>query len=1226
MAVTMLTRALMGSAAPSDEPVPPTGPAPAPAPKPAAKRLTPKDVAQYIFEGTFGSSTATPRTPPQKYNPGGQSSGNSPRPSVSIQQAGGAFSSVDDALQGLRKRVSDGDVVIPGFGSVLGDETRELDFLRNYSAGELSKMRKTRAGGRPERVVPAGTAGAGVVTAGSQAGTQHVVPRFTFNVSPTIDVNQFTRGLPSAIEHIDAFTAGNPKVKSPAAFLSAYGSYAQGDAKGTDPVLKQLSEAYTKNQGNQVAQDAVANVSKAYGMLLRSSQNALQNGWDANALGDAYKVWASSANSLLGAIGKGDTATIKAQTKQFNDGQEYGVLGAIRSDRTKAEFDEVASKTDEPSKMRWLSDKPVPQGDNQAQMIDAVKRAGIKVAVNELLGEFRKPNGGTSPADQAYTAKGNLIEALALHPQSPLSRILEENVSGALSDLNTKNPKMVASLASTLRSQFGGKAGSGQEGANTFDANVAKQLGVPEFLKTNVGLLFGGRAGNATQGANFSRAANLAVKELQRGTNTNWNRVADLMRPYLSSTDFDMILPRSGVSREARVPTGKVDQTGAPIVKTKTEQYSPDVQQTKLYTQAFKDMTGLDLGVTNTGRTNIPNFGKQAFNVIADIKDSNPELYQYLLERTMAAAPGGRTDIGNQKGKGRTKLSVEGSAPAEGPVRPGDAPPTAKTGRNTFSTDVNRPLDLKLANAIWHSITSPVRPNDYVPGSEDMNNGGKHPSVGEMLAKIADSSQTFKNVLAHPTKPTEIGTAVTRGQEQGRIDKATVVKPEGERVTRNDTDRLVTFFTDFDGLHPSTMEGITANKEGTPAQRRLYEIMSNPAKKAAWAEFTALEKKAISALGSDFVEGGSYGQTRVSGSNKNKSTAAINTEMSAIADQLIGNDIKDPEAYRVTKGKLMNYLGSLSDKARTQSGLDVPLLDKFNSMVQRFGATPETFSAFNPVGRVADTKMPGDLTWPEAQRMAGAIEALVRVHGSNQQKELLTRKEGDERQRGHKVLVQLANNPTRVLQIVEDLREKAGMPAKQGPDRPRSNVNRPTEDAALRAGGPRQGKDALWNSVLGAVNTALGVKGPDAIGDKGPQGKAYQEPGVPVRDEPVWQPFMANRGGNSPANATKWYTDWVKWASDTFTPGSQERTLALKLGRDLATGTTVDQAKRKHSDDDNFLPILRRAKIDGFPVDSVKTSGTGRTRSLVKAGKVLSVGGLITGGAMTGRQGVRNTR
>jgi hypothetical protein len=348
--------------------------------------------------------------------------------------------------------------------------------------------------------------------------------------------------------------------------------------------------------------------------------------------------------------------------------------------------------------------------------------------------------------------------------------------------------------------------------------------------------------------------------------------------------------------------------------------------------------------------------------------------------------------------------------------------------------------------------------------------------------------------------------------------------------------------------------------------------------------------------------------------------------MSAIADQLIGDDIKDPEAYRVAKGKLMNYLGSLSDKARTQSGLDVPLLDKFNAVVQRFGATPETFSAFNPVGRVADTKMPGDLTWAEAQRMAGAIEALVRVHGSNQQKELLTRKEGDERQRGHKVLVQLASNPTRVLQIVEDLREKAGMPVKQGPDRPRSNVSRPTEDAALRAGGPRRGKDALWHSVLGAVNTALGVERPAEIGDKGPQGKGYQDPGAPVRDEPVWQPFMANRGGNSPANATKWYTDWVKWASDTFTPGSAERTLALKLGRDLATGTTVDQAKRKHSDDENFLPILRRAKIDGFPVDSVKTSGTGRTRSLLKPGKVLGVGGLITGGALTGKQGVRNTR
>jgi len=57
--------------------------------------------------------------------------------------------------------------------------------------------------------------------------------------------------------------------------------------------------------------------------------------------------------------------------------------------------------------------------------------------------------------------------------------------------------------------------------------------------------------------------------------------------------------------------------------------------------------------------------------------------------------------------------------------------------------------------------------------------------------------------------------------------------------------------------------------------------------------------------------------------------------MSAIADQLIGNDIKDPEAYRVTKGKLMNYLGSLSDKARTQSGLDVPLLRQ----IQLHGAT-----------------------------------------------------------------------------------------------------------------------------------------------------------------------------------------------------------------------------------------------------------------------------------------------
>jgi len=1232
MPVTMLTKALMGSAAPV-EPTAPVEPAGAPAPPQGARKVTAIDLARFIHEGVSSTSTGTPRMPVQKVRHGGSAPGMTPRIPVTVKTTGGKYANDDEALGAFAKMIDIGEVAPPiGYsGATQGDPQKQIDFLRRIAEPELNKIRKSTSvvraqqGGVTTPAVPSGQTGQGVVKQGSARTTQHVVPRTTFTVNPSINVQQFATGLPSVIEHVDAFTSGNKGIKSVGSWLSNYATYQGTDAGHGDATLKQIADAYMSNKGNQAAQDALTEVAKAYTGFLRSSKTALQNGWSAADLGTAYKQWANKANTLLGAIQTKDTTSLKAQTRSFGESQQLGILGAIRTDKTKSEWDDLSGQTDDAEAIKFHADRPQVKADTNADMVDAIKRAGVTVAKNQLMSQFTGQGNvpGSSQASRSYTAKANLIEALAFHPQSPLNRILTEQVTNAVDGLRTSNPKMLAELAGVLRARSGGGAGKG-EAANTFDANVAKRLKVPEMLMTNVGLLFSGRQGNATDEANFDRAANLAVKELQRGAKTNWNRVTQLLQPYVSQKDFDMMFPRSNVQRTMNVPDG-LDEQGNVQTKPKTDVYVPTVASTKLHMAAFKDMTGIDLGTTNTGGTNIPNYGKRAFNVLQEVQDTDPELYKYLVERTMKAAPGGRMDVGDVKGKGRTLKSTTGVAPAEGPVRPGDAAPTATTGRTTFATDLNRPLDINLANAIWHSVLNPQRPHDYEPGKPHSGLGAKNPNPGELLARISDTSKTFADVLKHPVTPVNVEDSVTRGQEQQRINAATVKKTDAPAMTTASISQLSEYYDHFRGLHPTDLTGIVAKKDGNEAQRRLYEIQQNPKELAMWKAYGELEQQAITSLGKQHVEGGAHGQTVVGTQGRGKTTRAIGNEINRVADELIGSSIKDPDEYRRVKGGLINYLSSLSDKARSSSGMDLGLLDKFQNMFDRYKGNMSVFEDFNPVGRVGDTKLPDNITWAEATKMASAIEALVRKHGSKFQKELLTLGTDDARGAGHKVLRELSSNPARVFSIVDDLREQAGMPATSRPAAPRSNISRPTEDAALRKG-TRSPSEQLAHELTRGAKASAGVDEPAAIGDKGPTGKGYQKPGAPVRDQIVWQPFMSRNGPNSVRNAYQWYQDFVQMIGDNFAPGTPLRQLGFNIARKLTTGESIDRIISGNADDPNLDKVLKTAKREGFPVEARAARRGGLVRAVTKGGKVLGVGGLATSAALQGEQGIRGQR
>lgn len=1164
---------------------------------------TPADVAGAVNARTTSSTTGTPRVPVVPVRHGGVAPGMTPRVSVSVQQHGMAQSD-DEALRSINQQFIKGEVPAPAGWRQAKTEKDQLAFLRTMSQPELDKLRKPN----PPASTPAPPSARGqravsrMAPVGVNTQTTHVVPRATFTLPTQVDIGSIVRTLPSTLQHLDAVQAGNPQATNVHKLLYAYhdqfGKPGQMGKAKSDPLLSRIAETYVQNSGNSVAQNAIASIAKGYTSFLRAAENATKNGWNTKDIGDAYNHFTTNANDLLHSLGTADTGSIKSQASAFNLALEKGVLGAMRQSYSKNEFDELASKTDEPHAMHFKPDQPVVQGNLLEQATNAVKRAGVTVAVNKLTSEFRKP--GMAPnsnfMDAATTAKGQLIEALAFHPESPLNKILTEQIQSSISGIEKTNGGTLQRLASAIRAGKSGGAHTGGDVANTFDANIAKQLNIPDFLMSNIGLHFGGRTNAGGYAGGFVPRVTTAINELRKGLNTNWTVVADALRPYLSDKDFDMIMPRTGHTREFK----STNKRGEPV--STQVNYSPSVEKQKLYTDAFAEITGVPL--TASGKnTGIPNYGPRALQILQEVQKNNPTLFAALEERSLKAPKHG-LDVGDVSGQGKGVQRVYTNKSGEA------------TGAQTYNANADVALNQSRANAIWYSLTRPQRAHDYVPGKVNVTSGIVNQTPGELLHDVMQHSDTFKSGLKHTAEPSEIGTHVTRGQEQKIVNNATVQRPEGQAATRNDIDQLVRYYDRF-GIHPTAFDGITPKADGTPAQQQLYHIMNDPTAKAQWEDYKGLEKKAVAALASQTVEGGVHGTAVVAPKSAAKTKNVISSEIASIADQYVPQGA-DPKTYREKTGQIINYLSSLHTHAKRYAGLDIPLVDKFMGLQRSL--SPDQFAEFNPVGRV-DNTLPGNMNWAEANKMAAAVEALTRAHGNNNQKEMFVRAENDNRQPGFKVLRMLSTNPEKVFAVINDLRNEAGMPTPSRPAPPKSAISRPTEDAALRSG-QRTGAENLTHEVMGAVDAALGRSNPNEIGNKGPSGKAYQAPGEPVRDQPVHQSFMKGVPA-TPKGALDWYIGLKDMVDRVFDNGSIEKMLGLRMARQLSTGHSVEDVVRTNSAD-GMKPkvnrVLEMFKRQGINLESAPAGRRGMMKSVLKGGKVLGAGGLVINAFNQGRQ------
>jgi hypothetical protein len=1262
MALTMLTRALMGTAAPEEEgAAPPPNPARTVVPKPAPfKPLTATDkskirsawrsgsepddivkmfadegfdpqivrgnipttgtravdIGRAVQERTGSTTTANVRAPviPVRTS-GGRAPGSTPNPSVNVKTVGGM--SDDDAYAKINQQILEGTTPAPqgyreakdpvAFLRELGDPT--LSAIRGSEAGQASG----RYGGQPNppasrasRMAPQGT-----------TTTQHVVPRTTFTLPPfkaipntpreILDDSFITTDVPKIIKHFDAFQSGNKNVRNVDQFLTSYakqygseGTAIGGQTSG-DATLAGIANAYVQNT-SPAAKAAIASVAQGYTNLLRSSVAARANGFTPKDVRDAYDAFRIDANTLLGKLNTADQGTIKAQTNQFKINTQHGLVGAMSENMTASEVAELKQQHGDINEMHFKPGvKTTGATGDLDTAVKAVKNAGITVAVNELTKSFR-PSGSipnSTVMDAATTTKAHIIEALATHPESPLNRILTEQITSALKGVENAKPNTLARLAKVTGAGRSGASGqAGDNIANAFDANIAKELGIPKMLMSHVGLHFGGRGVSGNAANNFVTIGEQVVQELRKGTNTDWTKVAGLLRPYLSADDFDVIMPRTGITRTA--------QNGAGGQNT----YSPDIEKQKLLMSSVEELTGINPERTAPGR--IANFGQNGLAILQEVQQNNPELYKSLVERTMRSPLGGRTDVGDVKGQGRT-LRTQTVDPVTGAVK--------QTFNNRRTAPVGpeyiAPLDLKQANAIWHSLVNPQRAHDYVPGQVNTANGQKNLTPGQLLEAISDASDIIGKHLKHPTEKVNIGDRLTEGQLQREAGR-TVQRPDSDRFTRNEASQLTEYYTKF-GIHPTAFNGITAKENGTPAQHKLFEIQNDPKTRAEWQHFSELEKKAVTALSRQTVEGGAFGKTEVSGKGKAGSTTAITSEINSIADELIGSEEKDPTKARQLKLDVIDYLRSLKVKANQTSSSSLPLLQKFLNMEGNY--SPSIFGVFDPRSRV-DQKLPGGMSWQDAWTLAKGVEATVREHGSKHMKDLLVNPPDSDKQAGFKVLRTLAEKPELVFGLLRDMSETAGLKVTGGrPDAPRSVTRRPTEDAALRRGGPRQGKDALWHNVLGAVNSALGVKNENEIGNKGPQGAGYQKPGAPVRDQMRWQPFMGG-SNRSPAGAMQWYTDVMNVADRIFDTGSVEHNFATKIARDLAHGEPLDRVMRNTgthlTSEEHHGPAAKTTesvvkKLEQHGVRFTAPKGAGLIRKPISRGKILGLSTLGLG-------------
>jgi hypothetical protein len=1076
-------------------------PAPAPAPpKPSLTegRRSATDIGDYFKSTVLGSSSASVINPTQDVKTGGQSSGRTDNPRVSVRSTV-KHGSIDEAAKHLEKTfLANPNLAPDGYPRQLPQNERLRWIIKtgtdavNNAPNQTWNIEGGKFVKRNEQIPRLNTGQDGPV--GNV--TQHQQTRFV----PTFNANEFGRifGSPylsqSTLNSFDSLVQGG---RTGNKSLGQKLEEIDGRASKSGDIWGTFAHAYTQNAGHPEAQQLILALTDGTIKLASANETRHERGWDETAVKPIESAWQTTVQDALKALEQGTTTDIKRVTKRIQSGLARDTaMSAFAGNVPFGEYKKFG--------YTGLNKEATTAPIGTEDLAPTILRAAGTVVQNQLANEFART--GKPGYNELSRAAGRLITAVVNNPDSPIAKQLEARIAESLK-LNTSgnlSQKQLLDITNFVSMQRSNQAAKGGPKVPQYLANLVNNLNLPDVL-------LGGLNTNWKNDAAFTESVgldgkvvrtprnaaddmNAAADILENVKGTDWSAAHAKLAPWLVGPTLRNIFPRtfseitknqSKANTEARLESG--------------EQYTPERGQFDLYLQGLKQAalkagvspsqlnTGIFAGEDMTGGMRIANLGLAGQRMLETVKQNNPDLYSELIDRA----------LGDPNKSGKRSI-----------------PGLKFSGELTADT----PLSTQLSNRIWHSVFSPS-------GTSNKS------SAVSLLESIKDASPDFAAAIAGKSRRQVVPTTVVPSQKQAaRLTE--VEAPKTREFTGADVTKMWSL---FQRLNDTSLPQIT--------------------RKSINHQFMLLSDAYEKAIGTHDVVNAATGIAGKKGTGAAGSKENIARYILAEKDR-IASKVGDSAVWQ----EFTKHLGKLDSHAKAgDTGVVTDVISKLNNLPQNVKL--ETLTLFQPnAARRAVTKNPLGMTDAEFTRFGKQATALISVFGEPKGRDAQFMDPEGKYANGERFLRKLSNPETAAatLQRVTELLASAneGLPSK-GP-RPQVRLKRegPTERAALASvvRGSKARKAELAGDPITAAGNSLGrsmVSNAAVIGDTGPSGAGYRlaEPNPDV-NRLTHQSFMGNE------SPEEWLSGWRSAAGNL--PAS-DRQAAMWLGGQLTQGKTLTQ-------------------------------------------------------------------
>ena len=1195
---------------------------------PLAERPDASAVAKASIAATTSSTVGNVVQPPIPVSTSGKA-GAAPQPRVSVQTPNQQrFNTNDEFLRDYTKRILSGQADAPVMPDPVTNKTmpitmsldvrtapndaaKELALFKALkkmhnrgskdmtlpgdvnSEAQLAKRREVLSAKPEGTMIPkAPVTKATSTTEGSTITTNTVVPRSV--VMFTRDAIPSARVAPIVLQQITQRYAGVGN--NTAKFVNDYRDFAQTRPNEVDPTLVKMISLYDANKGVPQAQQSLDKLIKSYVSALHVRTNASKLGLDNSDVERLRKTWAGTANSVMKVLADNPRGSITAARK-LDEMFSRGEFGAYARGYSKAafqsyldDFENGLSEMD-PRAHNWGEKTTAARTSPDATAQELI-RHGSEIARQKLGRQFT----GTDEAGNLkhpelrvkVDAVSNLMQAILVNPNTTLAKKMRVDVADNMEKTGVnaalQNPATAKAMAAALAKRSGNPNTTQlidpSTGKQIFDSGflkLAAEAGIDKSIIGSTKLLwdgFGSAIVNADPrtSAQFSQRVNEAAAEVSKGTKTDWNKVSQLLRDYITPEQTKLMFPQMAMAK----PTKK----GA--------DFSPEVHQATYFKNAFAKATGLK--ITDAGDLS-GDTGRMGDLILTEIKANNPKLYQEMVRR---ANLNRGVNLDPTQSVNTRRKDVFDVAPGGG----------KKPGTTNVSTPVAG-FNPKSVNGVqvWNALLNPtyqVQDWKYNPNTQtsDRRTTTISPEQGaqgrtglNLFQQAMEASPTMRGFMGGSkigeTKVAPVGViGASNTQRLEGAKKLAGIKPMEADVYSPAKINLMVQLSEELGVSPQMFRGLQPNADGTMAEKKLAAIMANPTTRKQYETLADLEKGLVGIFQKvDNNKGLGLPESSQRKTGTGKTASAITKVVSSIENMDLSDFGDDINKARAAKMRSIEYIRGFAKSAGQESAGSASGASNVVSWILRNRTNFQNFAALAPSSVPGKIIRPNNMSDADVYRFGRQIEDVIKRSGN----EKLIIKYVDKFEPGRKALRLLSevNSTAEVAAIVGDLNRAAKMfGASEASAMGGSTVKTPQ-------GGPRGSTQVEKAAETGRF---AGVQRPE-LGTVGPTGAGYKAPGAPTGANYQYQPFM---GENSPES---WVRKWTAFAKNSFQPGSESYRLAMQMGQKLGSNYSLEQiltpvptggAKAKRSEGaEGFTPtqetrakqlIVNRAKEAGILV------------------------------------------